>query len=218
MKEKPSIIAQRLMNLYRQAHIIAGGWGSVNAVFVREADPVVIDELKKLPCGEKLAEHIKNLQSGRSSPDSISRELMPYGGMMETGFADVEQDVSRFSNENLESLEQELENFQPDQEHLERIKSLPFIVQFGDRWLDGVRNALAVTDNQNLAARWKTVHDAARAFELWERASNLLAWPATERSRAEVQADLPEYETYLPLFGDAGQELLRRLRAFISSM
>jgi len=218
MKEKSSIIAQRLMNLYRQAHVIDGGWRAVNDTLLAEADPIVLEELKKLPCGESLVEHIKNLQSGRTSLDSISRELMPYGGMMETHFTDVVSDVAKFSNRDLESLEQELMDFQPNQGHLDRIKSLPFVAQFGDRWLDGVRSALMQSGNQNMVARWRVVQDSARAFDFWTRASNILAWPPTDRSRAEVQADLPEYETYLPMFGDAGQDLLRKLRAFTSSM
>jgi hypothetical protein len=40
----------------------------------------------------------------------------------------------------------------------------------------------------------------------------------SERVRAQVQADMPDYETYLPMFGDAGTELLAKLRTFISSM
>jgi hypothetical protein len=40
----------------------------------------------------------------------------------------------------------------------------------------------------------------------------------SERARAQIQAELPEFETYLPMFGDAGRDLLRRLREFVSSV
>jgi len=215
MKDKPPVIAQRLMNLYRQAHAIEGGWRAVNAVFLEESDDAVLDEVRKLPTGEKLAEHILELRTGRTDSDSISSELMPYGGLMETHFEEVAADA-RFSDEDMSALEAELENFQPTEEHLNIIKSLPYVRQFGDRWLAGVR--AAISGRPNLVARWKIVYSASRAFDLWERASNILSWPPTERTRAEVQADLPEYETYLPMFGTAGQEFLTKLRAFVSSM
>lgn len=44
----------------------------------------------------------------------------------------------------------------------------------------------------------------------------MLNQPLSERAHAQLQADMPEYETYLPMFGDAGEELLHKLRAFIS--
>ncbi|MCL2017253.1 MAG: hypothetical protein FWG80_00555 [Alphaproteobacteria bacterium] len=216
MIEKSSIIAQRLMNLYRQAHVIDGGWRAVNAALMAEADPVILEELKKLPCGDKLYAHIISLQSGSIPRDSISRELMPYGGMMETHFVDIVSDNAKFSDNDLEILDQELANFHPSQENLDRIKALPFVMQFGDRWLDGVRSALV--GNHDMLNRWKVVYDSARAFESWNQANIILSSPPTDRSRAEIQADLPEYETYLPMFGDAGQDLLRKLRAFTSSM
>ncbi|MCL1785572.1 MAG: hypothetical protein FWG39_00270 [Alphaproteobacteria bacterium] len=215
MKEKPSVTAQRLMNLYRQAHAIHGGWRAVNPVFMQESDSAVLEEIRKLPTGEKLAEHISELQSGRGDRASISPELMPYGGLMETHFAEVAKDA-KFSNEDMDSLERELVDFEPTAEHLQRIESLPYVRQFGDRWLAGVR--AAISGRPNLVARWKTVYAASRAFDLWTRADNILSWQPTEKTRAEVQADLPEYETYLPMFGDAGQELLVKLRAFVSSI
>jgi hypothetical protein len=215
MKEKPTVIAQRLMNLYRNAHVIQGSWRAVNAVFLDESDDAVLDEIRKLPAGEKLAEHILELRAGKIDRASISLELMPYGGMMEVRFDEVAADT-KFSSEDLDSLERELENFQPTAEHLKKIESLPFVRQFGDRWLAGVRAAISA--RPNLVARWQTVYSASRAFDLWERAANILSWTPTERTRAEVQADLPEYETYLPMFGIAGQELLTRLRAFVASM
>ena len=46
----------------------------------------------------------------------------------------------------------------------------------------------------------------------------VISTPLTERTRAQVQSDMPEYETYLPMFGDAGAELLSKLRTFISTV
>ena len=45
MKAKASVIAQKLLNLYRQAHVIVGGWGAVNRVFVDEATDEVLTEM-----------------------------------------------------------------------------------------------------------------------------------------------------------------------------
>ena len=216
MNNNPSITAQRLLNLYRAAHVIDGTWRTVNATFMRESDASVLEELKKLPCGEKLALHIKNLQSGKTRPDSIARELMPYAGMMEIELLDADDIATGVSDDDMESLAYALNNFKPDQTHLDAIKSLPSVAQFGDRWLAGIR--ASVSGRPDLLEKWRLVAKANTAFSLWERASNILSWTPTERTRAEVQADLPEYETYLPMFGDAGREVLVKLRAFISSI
>ena len=37
MKPKASVVAQKLLNLYRQAHVIIGGWSALNPIFVDEA-------------------------------------------------------------------------------------------------------------------------------------------------------------------------------------
>ena len=83
MKEKASVVAQKLLNLYRQEHVIFGGWAAVNQVFVDEATPDVLRELRDLPTGKNLIRHIENLRSGKTPMDSIERELLPYGGMMD---------------------------------------------------------------------------------------------------------------------------------------
>ncbi|MCL2369068.1 MAG: hypothetical protein FWC83_00130 [Alphaproteobacteria bacterium] len=215
MKESTNQIAVRLMNLYRAAHVIDGGWAAVNPVLVAEGGDAVIQEIKKLPTGEMLAMHISELRAGKIPMDSVNPELLPYGGMMGVHFAELDADA-RFENNDLDSLIAELEKFTPTLESIERIKKLPFVLQFGDRWTMGVRDALH--SRPEFAARWKTVHDTARAYELWDRASDVLSWQPTERIRAEVQADLPEYETYLPMFEDAGMELLSKLRTYVASV
>ena len=215
MKESVNQIAIRLMNLYRSAHAINGTWASVNPVFLSESNDAVIEEIKKIPAGEKLAMHIEQLRAGRIAQNSISPELMPYGGMMESHSVELDYDA-RFDNNDIDSLLRELEVFTPTLENVNRIKQLPFVVQFGDRWLAGVRAALA--NRPDMLARIKTVHDTDRAYQLWERASEILSWQPSEKLRAEVQADLPEYETYLPMFESSGVELLSKLRAYVASI
>ena len=217
MKEKNSIIAQRLMNLYRAAYVIAGGWSTVNAALIAEANASVLEEVKKLPTGERLANHIKNLQSGKTPMDSISRELMPYGGLMDSAGAGVEEDLSTgISADDFDSIARALNDFQPDQDHLNAIMALPAVAQFGDRWLAGIR--ATISGHPDLLAKWRIVFSTERAYALWDRANAILSWPATDRTRAEVQAEIQEYEMYLPMFGIAGAETLGKLRAFISSV
>ncbi|MDR1206880.1 MAG: hypothetical protein LBK26_00490 [Rickettsiales bacterium] len=216
MKEKNSIIAARLLNLYRSAHVIDGGWRAVNAVFISDANADVLEELKKLPNGGKLAQHIRNLQDGKTPVNSISHELMPYGGMMESAPVDGDDAPTGISDDDLKEIESALENFKPDQEHLDAIRGLPSVRQFGDRWLAGIR--VTIAGRPDLLDKWRIVYSADRAFSLWSRANEILSWTPSARTRAEVQADMPEYETYLPMFGDAGKEMLVKLRAFISSM
>ena len=83
MKSETLTIAQRLINLYRQQHVIIGGWKAVNPIFLQEANEEVLSLLEELPTGSLLVKHIRNLQKGITKIDSIAHELLPYGGAME---------------------------------------------------------------------------------------------------------------------------------------
>lgn len=210
MKAKASVIAQRLLNLYRQEHVIIGGWAAVNPVFVNEAEPDVIEELRTMPTGNMLIEHIENLRSGKTSMDSIDRDLLPYGGLM------MQSELTVPLNDNqITELEYAINNFTPDQDGLNRIERLDIVKKFGDQWIQAIRAALKT--RPDLSAKWDTVAQTYQAYQLWNIASEMVNQPISERTRAQIQADMPEYETYLPMFGDAGVELLTKLRAFIST-
>lgn len=211
MRERNSIVAQRLLNLCRNAHVIEGGWAAVNRVLMDEADDAVIEAGLKLPNGWRMAKHIQNLRSGKTPMDTIERELIPYGGAMEVAVM-----AAKISGEDFEELKAALMDFQPTQEDLDKIKSLTFVKSFGENWLSGVRGALV--NMSELSEKWQQVYQAARAYELWNRAHAIMTPPVSERAQAEVQAELSEYETYLPMFGDDGKKLLSRLRAFVSSI
>lgn len=211
MNQKINIIAQRLLNLYRQQHVIFGGWAAVNKVFIADATPEVMAELQNLPTGKLLARHIENLRSGHTPMDSIDRDLLPYGGMMADTVATIPLTPSEWRE-----LESGINDFTPDQDGLTRLQSLDVVKKFGDEWLVGIRAAL--NGKPQLLEKWATVTKTARAYFLWKVANDLLDAPLSERSRAQLQADMPEYETYLPMFGDAGLELLSRLRTFVSSI
>lgn len=210
MKAKASTIAQKLLNLYRQEHVIIGGWAAVNPVFVNEAEPDVIEELRTLPTGRMLIAHIENLRSGKTSMDSIERDLMPYGGLMNQS----ELTVS-LTNNQIADLEYALNNFTPDQDGLDRIQDLDVVKKFGDQWIQSIRAALVT--RPDLAKKWDTVTQTYQAYHLWNIASQMVNEPISERARAQLQADMPEYETYLPMFGNPGTELLTKLRTFIST-
>lgn len=211
MKTKPSVVAQKLLNLYRQQHVIFGGWKAVNSVFIKEADQDVIEELNNLPTGNLLIEHIENLRNGKTPMDSIDSDLLPYGGLMSESVKS-----NALSEPELDSLKNALDNFTPDNSGLEKIYELPVVKRFGNEWQAAIQSALL--GDKELSDKWKTVTKTARAYYLWKAANEILAAPISERARAHVQADLPEYETYLPLFGDAGKKLLEKLRVFVSSI
>ncbi len=211
MKAKAIATAQRLLNLYRQEHVIVGGWGAVNRVFAAEATDDVIAELELLPTGKMLARHIENLRSGKTPMDSIESDLLPYGGMMGEAIASV-----KLTQTQMQELEDGIEHFTPDQTGLDAIQNISVVQQFGDEWPVAIRAALAA--KPALQAKWTLVMQTYNAYRLWNQANDILSQPLSERMRAEVQADMPEYETYLPMFGDAGNELLSKLRNFISSM
>ena len=211
MNAKASTTAQKLLNLYRQEHVIFGGWAAVNQVFVDEATPDVLHELRELPTGKNLIKHIENLRSGKTPMDSIERELLPYGGMMAETVATVPLTKSEWAE-----LESGINSFTTDQDGLEKIQQLDVIKKFGDQWMFAIRAALS--ERPELLEKWALVTKTYRAYYLWKVASDMLNQPLSERARAQLQADMPEYETYLPMFGDAGVKLLEKLRSFISTM
>ena len=212
MNAKTSTIALKLLNLYRQEHVIIGGWTTVNPKFVNEATDDVIKELRDMPTGKLLVRHIENLRSGKTPMDSIDPELLPYGGMM------VAEDIAtiKLTANQWQELEDALNSFTPDQMGLERFMKSDVVREFGEEWQNAIRSALNA--RPQLLDRWNIVNQTYNAYRLWDTANEIIANPISERSRAQVQADMPEYETYLPMFGDAGTELLTKLRTFVSSL
>ena len=212
MQQQAHIIAQRLLNLYRQEHVINGGWLAVNQVFIDESnDEQVIAELENLPTGKKLIAHINNLRSGKTPMDSIDNDLLPYGGLMSG------KELSEsFTKLEMEEIKSALNDFETTPEGLEKIKSLPCIKRFGENWLQDVKSALS-SDNE-ASSKWERVIRTDKAFRIWNSAQELVSETLTDRNRAQIQADMPEFETYLPMFGKQGNELLAKLRTFISSI
>lgn len=210
MNQKTVQIAQKLINLYRQAHVIIGGWAAVNEVFISESNDDVLAEMRTLPTGTMLARHIENLHSGKTPMDSIERELMPYGGMMTP--AEI---TSPLTKDEMIQLENTLNTFTPDETGLNILLQNPVITKFNDEWIPAIRSALRT--HPDMLEKWNTVVQTYRAYNIWKTATELLNRTLSDRERAKIQADIPEYETYLPMFGDAGDELLAKLRKFISS-
>ena len=212
MPQHAHIVAQRLLNLYRQEHVIEGGWSAVNKVFIAESDdPQVIAELENMPTGSKLVMHINNLRSGKTPMNTIDKSLLPYGGLMSG------QEITfSLTPDEINELKNALTNFQPTPESLNSIKQLPFVKRFGNDWAKDIK--AAISSDINLLNKWKNVIKTDKAYRIWDSARQLLSETLTERNRAQIQADMPEYETYLPMFGDAGQQMLQRLRTFISSL
>ena len=212
MKARITATAQRLLNLYRQEHVIIGGWAAINPIFVDEATPDVIKELREMPTGKMLIQHIENLRSGKTPMNSIDQTLMPYGGMMSQ--SDI-TNITLDSNE-ISELKSVLDSFTPDQSGLNQIQRLNVVRRFGDEWQNAVHYALK--SYPELQSKWIMVTKTYRAYQLWDMANQIVNEPLDERVRAEIQAEMPEFETYLPMFGDAGVDLLGRLRTFISSV
>lgn len=210
MKAKIRATAQKLVNLYRQAHVIIGGWATVNPIFVNEADDSVMQEIADLPTGKTLIKHIENLRSGKTPMDSIERELLPYGGMM------VGETIAsiNLSAEQWAELEQGIKNFVPTQDGLDAFTALNVVNRFGEEWQNAISSL--VQTKPNLHENWATIKHTFNAYRLWNSANLIISTPLTDRVRAQVQAEMPEYETYLPMFGDAGTQLLNKLRTFIA--
>lgn len=212
MPQQAHIIAQRLLNLYRQEHVIDGGWAAVNKVFIQESnDPKVISELEQLPTGKRLIAHINNLRSGKTPMDTIDKDLLPYGGMMSG-----QSVIFALSDDEKEQLKSALDTFEPTTDGLEKIKNLPLVKRFGNDWIEDIKSSI-ISDSE-MYNKWKTVVQTDKAYRIWDSANQLLSETLTERHRAQIQADMPEYETYLPMFGTQGEEVLLKLRRFVSSL
>ena len=211
MPQQAHIIAQRLLNLYRQEHVIEGGWYAVNKVFLAESnDAQVISELENMPTGKKLVAHINNLRNKKTPMNTIDKDLLPYGGLM----SGVEISFSLTDTE-LNELKNALDNFKPTMESLNTLKSMPIIRKFGNDWTQDIK--AAIVSKPDMLAKWDIVIQTDKAYRIWNSARELLSETLTERNRAQIQADMPEYETFLPMFGDSGKEMLKRLRTFMSS-
>ena len=212
MPQQAHIIAQRLLNLYRQEHVINGGWAAVNKVFIQESnDPKVISELELLPTGNRLIAHINNLRSGKTPMNSIDKDLLPYGGMMSGQTV-----IFTLSDTEKEQLKVALADFEPTPENLAKIKNMPVVQRFGTDWIENIKSSI-VSDPEMLA-KWRIVAKTDKAYRIWDSAKQLLSETLTERNRAQIQADMPEYETFLPMFGEQGKEALAKLRTFVSSI
>lgn len=211
MKAKTRATAQKLLNLYRQAHVIIGGWSAVNPVFLDEINDNVAAELQELPTGKMLLRHIENLQNGTTPIDSIDRELLPYGGMM----AGESVASINLNDAQMSALTDAINDFIPTQQGLDIFISKPIVQRFGEEWVNAI--GAIIQTKSDLQEKWKSVVQTYNAYRLWDSANNIITTPLTERVRAQVQAEMPEYETYLPMFGDAGTELLNKLRNFISA-
>ncbi len=211
MNTKTNAIALKLLNLYRQEHVIIGGWAAVNTVFVNEATDDVIKELREMPTGKMLVRHIENLRSGKTKMDSIDSELLPYGGQMMESIAPI-----MLTHDQWTELEDAILRFTPDQTGLDMFLGTGVVQNFGNEWPVAIRTALS--QRPNLLPKFESILKTYNAYKFWNTASEIINTPLTDRVRAQVQADMPEYETYLPLFGNAGTELLDKLRKFISSI
>ncbi len=211
MKSETLTIAQRLINLYRQQHVIIGGWKAVNPIFLQEANEEVLSLLEELPTGSLLVKHIRNLQKGITKIDSIAHELLPYGGAMEK-----KTKTNILSNKELEELYDALSEFTPDEEGLSLIKNLSSVKSFGKYWREEIKNSLSDSEFINI---WNNVLKTDKAYTLWDNAREILSQEdnINEINKAKIQAELPEFETYLPLFGEDGIKLIEKLRLLVSS-
>ena len=212
MKPRASVVAQKLLNLYRQSHVIIGGWSALNPIFVEEGTPDVLTALADLPTGKMLIRHIENLKSGKTPMNSIDHDLLPYGGMMAESASNLQ-----IPEHDWNELISAISAFTPDQDGLKRITDLKVVKSFGAEWLNIVRAALA-NKHPELLQQWAIVDQTYNAYKRWNMARDIMSQSINDRARAEIQADMFEYETYLPMFGDEGRELLEKLRNFVSSV
>lgn len=91
-KREIDATAWRMLNIFRQFHVIEGGIAEVNKYFIT-ADENVIESIAQMPSGKKLAEHIRNLQSKKTNINSISEYLLPFGEDVLLDFQENNKDI-----------------------------------------------------------------------------------------------------------------------------
>ena len=158
-----------------------------------------------------LVQHIKNLRDGKTPMNSIARELLPYGGMMNEPA--IATDIS---NDDLDDLISAINNFEPDQDALQQFMQMPVVRGFGPEWAVSIKHIL--NNHPEELKKFDTIVRTWRAYSLWESANDIISKPINERARAQLQVDMPDYETYLPMFGDEGRTLLHKLHKITSSL
>lgn len=169
MPQQAHIIAQRLLNLYRQEHVIEGGWAAVNPIFIEESNSdQVIAELENMPTGKKLIAHINNLRSGKTPMNTIDKDLLPYGGLM----SGLEVSIHLTPDE-INELRSALDKFQPTLESLKALKRLPLVHRFGTDWAQDIK--AAITSDSDLSAKWHNVIQTDKAYRIWDSAHQLLS-------------------------------------------
>jgi len=211
MKTRANLVAQKLLNLYRQAHVIDGGWSAVNRVFIDEATDEVLKEMTDLPTGKMLVQHIKNLRDGKTPMNTIARELLPYGGLMDESMA-----ATDISQNDLDTLISAINDFEPDQDALDEFMHMPVVRQFGSEWQSAIKHIL--NKHPDVLKKFDAIVRTSNAYKIWDRANEIISNPINERVRAKLQVDMLDYETYLPMFGDDGNKMLHKLHKITSSL
>jgi len=84
--------AWRMLNIFRQFHVINGGIAAVNKYFITANDDV-IESIRNMPGGKKLAEHITNLKSNKTRINTINEYLLPFGEDVLLDFQDANKDI-----------------------------------------------------------------------------------------------------------------------------
>lgn len=78
---QPSAIAAKMVNLFRQYHVIRGGIERLNQEFIKATEEV-LDVMENIPGGNTLKKHIIKLKKGETPMNAIHVELLPYNGLM----------------------------------------------------------------------------------------------------------------------------------------
>ena len=121
--------------------------------------------------------------------NTIDKDLLPYGGLI------MGQDtIITLTQNELSELSTALASFEPTPDGLNKIKKLPCVKKFGNEWLSSIKSA--VNDYPEISTKWLDVVRTERAYNMWNIARELVSEDLTDRDRAKIQADMPDFETY----------------------
>ena len=231
-------IGRKYLNIFHQLHFINAGMEILNNDFLTMSDDV-IELLPELAGGMKLAQHIKNLKTGKTPINKIDADVLPFGELV---FDDHEKfleytsynkiaamkNVESENNAETSSIQTEINNeykqlyellraFKNTPALLENFKSSEVIRDLGPDWKNEVKNILKNSKEKD-ASNMRKTFDGLCVFDIalnyWQECVAIVKNPKSKPT-SEIKDKLSDYKKYLAMFGAGGKDLYEKVKQLV---
>ncbi|MHA1550098.1 MAG: hypothetical protein ACTSXV_01430 [Alphaproteobacteria bacterium] len=199
---------QNMLALFRQIHVLEGGVETFNKALLSIPEDEIFS-LREKPSGEKLFQHFKSLQSGEVKKNQIVKkflpfeELLPQKGVIDKEISLKKNPVNSVEKKEKNSILEELMAFSPDEAHLNRFQK-----DFGDSWKKQLEKVVQKENSKEIHIQYDVVLDFSDALDAWHLGETILA----EDNQVKARAQIKNIESFLQKFGDAGEEMIRKIK------